>query len=56
MTSLEFITKLNSVNEKREILEVVCAFIDDFSVEYNKDEISVFIESISEDEFTSFGN
>lgn len=56
MTSLEFITKLNSVNEKSKILEVVYAFINNFSDEYNKEKIRTFIENISEEKFTSFGN
>lgn len=56
MTSLEFATKLNSINGKSEILETIYAFINNLSEEYNKDEIKFFIENISEDKFTSFGN
>ncbi len=56
MTSLEFITKLNSVNEKSKILENVYIFINNFSGEYSKEEICDFIEDLSEDNFTSFGN
>ena len=56
MTSLEFITKLNSVNEKSKILENIYIFINNFSDEYSKDEICNFIENLPEDNFTSFGN
>ena len=56
MTSLEFITKLNSVNEKSEILEAVYIFINNFSTDCRKEEICDFIENLSEDAFTSFGN
>ena len=56
MTSLDFAKKLNSVNEKGEILEAIYAFINNVSEQSNKEEIKFFIENISEDKFTSFGN
>ena len=56
MTSLEFATKLNSINEKSEVLEAIYAFINNCSGEYSKDEIRFFIDNISEEKFTSFGN
>ena len=56
MTSLEFATKLNSINKKSEILEAIYTFINNFSEQYDKNEISFFIETISDDKFTSFGN
>lgn len=56
MTSLDFAKKLNSINEKGEILEAIYAFINNVSEQSNKEEIKFFIENISEDNFTSFGN
>lgn len=56
MTSLDFAKKLNSINEKGKILEVIYTFINNVPEQYNKDDIRFFIENISEDNFTSFGN
>ena len=56
MTPFDFAKKLNSIDKKSEILEVLYGFINNHSGEFEKSAIKNLVENISEEKFTSFGN